>query len=410
MLGGGRYNVLSIQSAREAGFFTIVADRNPDAPGLSVADQALAIDLNDCDALVEAVGNLGGIDGVVSMAEVGVRAAATISSKLHLPSISTKAASNATSKAAMRQLWQRLGSYSVPFEVVATPEEAQIAAERLAEFPLIFKPDRSFGGSRGVTRVERSDEVTHAFQAAQAGGLSNSQVVIERCVKGSEHTCEVLIWHGKTSVLSIGENIKSLPPYRVNVSIQYPADLTPAQESAVSHMCHEAVCALGLTQGIAHIELAYTDSGPVLFELGARCGGGHIPQITRHVSGVDEFAEACRMACGMAPKDFVPVSRCGADYRFLTFAPGVVDEIVVPPSLRCDPNVIDVGVTVQRGDTIRPLQSASDRSGFLVSTGDTVEEAVQRADRGCREVKVRYLDGKTGHAAELMELRELSHS
>lgn len=410
ILGGGRYNVPSIRTAQEAGFFTLVADRNPEAPGLKSANQALAIDLNDCDALVEAVRKHGGVDGVVSMAEVGVRAAATISARLGLASISEDAAGNATSKAAMRRLWHKMGKYSVPFEVVATSSEAQKAAQGLNHYPLIFKPDRSFGGSRGVVRVDRADQISDAFLAAQAGGLPNSDVVIEPWVDGSEHSCEVLIWEGKTSVLCIGQKIKSLLPYRVDVSVQYPAQLTEVQESRVADMCSRAVSALGLTQGVAHVEFADTNAGPILFELGARCGGGHTPQIAHHVSGVDEFVEACRMSCGMAPAELKPTIRRGADYRFLIFGPGVVDRITIPDALRRDPCILDVGVTVEAGDTIRSLQSTSDRAGFLVSTGNTLQEAVERADRGCREILMRYQDGATCHALELSEFRALAHS
>ena len=241
ILGGGRYNVPSIRAARAAGFFTLVADRNADAPGLQAADCALPIDLNDCEALIRAVAERGGIDGVVSMAEVGVRAAAKISHAFGLPSISEEAAANATSKAAMRRLWQGIGSYSTDFEVVTNLAEAQRAVARLGQFPLIFKPDRSFGGSRGVTRVETSEDVASAFDAAQAGGLTGSDVVIEQCVEGSEHSAEALIWQGKTSLLCIGQKIKSLLPYRVDVSVQYPAQLTAAQETTAADMCNRAV-------------------------------------------------------------------------------------------------------------------------------------------------------------------------
>ncbi|HXJ89985.1 MAG TPA: ATP-grasp domain-containing protein [Candidatus Binatia bacterium] len=410
ILGGGRYNVPSIRSAREAGFFAIVADRNSEAPGLKVADVPLAINLNDCDALITAAANCGGIDGVVSMAEVGVRAAAEIAARLGLPSISEEAAANATSKAAMRRLWQNIEQYSVPFAVVATLTEAEQAVEDLARLPLIFKPDRSFGGSRGVTRVERPDQITDAFAAAQTAGLPNSEVVIEHWVEGSEHSCEVLIWQGETSVLCIGQKVKSLLPYRVDVSVQYPAQLTLAQEATVAKMCDEAIGALRLTQGTAHVEFAYTDRGPVLFELGARCGGGHTPQIAHHVSGVDEFLEACRMACGMAPSQFRPTRRGGADYRFLIFPPGQVEEITVPDSVIRDPHTLDAGVTITRGDTIRSLRSTSDRAGFLVSVGNSLEDAVERANRGCRDISVRYHNGTTAHAAELADFQELAHS
>ncbi len=408
ILGAGRYNVPSIKAAREVSFYTLVADKNPEAPGLKIADRALAIDLNDCDSLIRAVEQHGGVDGVVSMAEVGVRAAANISARLGLPSISEEAAARATSKAAMRRHWRGIAGYSVDFEVVSNENDAERAVNRLG-LPVIFKPDRSLGGSRGVARVESANDVSRAFHAAQAGGLPGSEVVIERCVEGSEHSAEVLIWQGKTSVLCIGRKVKSLPPYRVDVSVQYPAPLTEAQESAVADMCHHAAAALGLTQGVAHVEFGYTTRGPVLFELGARCGGGHTPQIAGHVSGVNEFVEACRMACGMPPSQFVPTHRRGADYRFLIFAPGPVQGIVVPDSVS-GKGVLDVGLTVRPGDEIRPLRSTSERAGFVVALGDTVEEAAELADRKCREILVQYADGSTRHASELVEFREMAHS
>ena len=410
ILGGGRYNVPSILAARRAGFYTFVADRNPGAPGLRAADGALAIDLNDGDRLIAAVQEQGGVDGVVSMAEVGVRSAARISSRLGLSSIPEEEAANATSKASMRRLWQTLGTYSVPFEVVSTVADAERAARRLGSFPLIFKPDRSFGGSRGVTRVEDSQDIASAFDAAREGGIPGSDVVIEPWIEGSEHSCEVLIWKGKTSVLCIGQKIKSLLPYRVDVSVQYPAALTAAQESTVSDMCDRAVNALGLTQGVAHVEFACTSRGPVLFELGARCGGGHTPEIASHVSGVNEFLEACRMACGIAPIGFEPKGCCGSDYRFLIFAPGVVESFTIPDALVHDPNILDVGVTIRPGDILHPLRSTSDRAGFLVATGKTLDEAVEIADRGCRQITARYQDGTTRHASELHDFRELAHS
>ena len=409
ILGGGRYNVPSLRAAQEAGFFTIVADRNARAPGLEAADHGLAIDLNDCDALIRAVGQTGRIDGVVSMAEAGVRAAAKISARLGLPSISEEAAANATSKAAMRRLWQRIEPFSTAFRVVSTLDQAQRAAQQFGHFPLIVKPDRSLGGSRGVTRVERADQIDEAFRGAQAGGLLDSDVVIEHCVEGNEHSAEVLIWKGQTSVLCIGQKIKSLFPHRVDVSVQYPAQLSAAEEARVAEMCHAAVSALGLTQGVAHVEFACTERGPVLFELGARCGGGHTPQIAHRVCGVNEFVEACRMACGMAPSQFAPISRRGADYRFLIFTPGEVKRVIIPEALATDHRVLDVGLTVNPGETIRPLRSTADRVGFLVATGETLEEAAELADRACREIAIEYEDGSIRHASDLTAFRELAH-
>ena len=229
-------------------------------------------------------------------------------------------------------------------------------------------------------------------------------------MEGSEHSAEVLIWGGKTSVLCIGQKIKSLPPYRVDVSVQYPAQLTAEQEASVADMCRRAVSALGLTQGVAHVEFGSRVTGQCCSNWAHAVVADTLPQIARHVSGVNEFVEACRMACGLPPDQFEPSRRRGADYRFLVFAPGVVDLITIPETLVTDKQILDVAVTVKSGDEIRPLRSTSERAGFLVAVGETLQEAVERADRGCREISIRYADSTTRHAAELVEFRELAHS
>ena len=96
---------------------------------------------------------------------------------------------------------------------------------------------------------------------------------------------------------------------------------------------HRAVSSLGLTQGVAHVEFGFTDEGPVLFELGARCGGGHTPQIAHHVSGVNEFIEACRMACGLPPDQFEPSGDAAQITDFWFFHQESWSRITIPDAL-----------------------------------------------------------------------------
>jgi biotin carboxylase len=392
ILGANRYNVMGIRAARNAGFTVMVADRNPRAPGLAEADIPLTVDLIDVERLVVSVELAGGVDGCVSMAEAGVRTAAALSRRFGLPSISEEAAANATSKARMRQRWAIEGHWSVPFATVMSAAEVLHAGDSLGRYPLIVKPDRSLGGSRGVRRVDSRDQVSEAFAAAQHAGLDDKCVVIEHCVEGTEYSCEVLIWEGETSLLCVGQKVKSEGPYRVDLSVQYPADLSPAEEANVARMCASAIESLGLTQGVAHVEFAKTKSGFVLFELGARCGGGHTPQIAREVSGVDEFVQACRMACGLSPQQFHRVRRLGADYRFLVFPPGRFRAVTVPESTRNHPAVLDLDLTLTAGDALASIRSTSDRAGFIVTLGSSREDAAGLADRLAQTIRVEYFD------------------
>jgi hypothetical protein len=82
----------------------------------------------------------------------------------------------------------------------------------------------------------------------------------------------------------------------------------------------------------------------------------------------------------------------------------------IPDALVADDKVLDVGITLRRSEAIQPLSSTSERAGFIVASGETLREAVERADRGCREISIRYADGTSHHASELSEFRELAHS
>lgn len=411
ILGGNRYNLAGIQAAKAAGFITFVADGNPVAQGFKAADFAVPVDLRNVDELELAVKQHGGVDGIVSMAEVGVRSAAELSSRLALPSISREAARCATSKALMRERWKDLGQLSPDFRVVATPEEALDAATALMPFPLISKPDLSHGGSRGVRRLESMDDVCSAFEFSRSQGLPGGNVVIERCVQGTEYSAEVLIWNGATHVLCVGRKVKSPPPFRVDLIIEYPAPLTRVQMDEVAEMCHLAIDRLGLTQGIAHIEFALTESGFVLFELGARCGGGHTPQIAAHVSGVDEFIESCRMACGHPPQQGSPQTSKAAEYRFLVLPPGQLTSSLIPPEVTQCPRILDAAVTVGNGTVVAPgpVRSTSDRHGFIVTLADSHDQARSAADWASSQIQLKYADGRIASPINLQHMLTIEH-
>jgi biotin carboxylase len=405
ILGARRYNLPAIQAARRAGFWALVADPNREEPGLVVADVALPIDLLDIEGLLRAVRQNGGVDGVVTLAEVGVRSAAVLARHLGLPSCSEEVAAIVTSKAALRERWKALGRLSPDFLVVRSEAEALRAADRLGVWPLVLKPDRSFGGSRGVSRVDSRQQLAGAYRFAQSGGLPGSAVVLESFVSGSEHSAEVLIWKGKAHVLCVGEKVKSGYPYRVDISVQYPAGLDPEQLERVADMCQRAVEAIGLTHGVAHIEFAYTKAGPVLFELGARCGGGLTPEIAHHVSGVNEFIEYCRMACGLPPSKLRPERRLGADYRFLVLQPGKLSSIVVPAAVQGHPRILDIATMIEPGDEVGELRTTAERSGFLVAVGADRAQASQLADWACERITATYADGRAAPVCSLSDSR-----
>jgi biotin carboxylase len=397
ILGGNALNILAIKEANNYGFETYVVDKNPHSPGFEFAYKSISIDIIKPELIFEEIKNIG-IDGIVSMAEAGIYTKAWLDEKLNLKNkLSINAALNATSKAAMRQHWAQIPEYSVPFFVVETIQETVEAINKLNQFPIIVKPDKSFGGSRGVSKIISIDQASEAFEFASQASF-NKKVVIENCAEGDEFSCEVLVYNKKTSVLAIGLKVKSPEPYRVDYSVQYPAPLKEDQLKLVKDMCQKAILLLGIENGVAHVEFAYSQTGPKLFEIGARCGGGHTPIIAKNVSGVNEFIEYCNISCGIEPVGFLPKYQNGAEYRFIVFPEGKVNEISEINDFSNDKHIVDIVLNIKVGDILQIAKTTSDRLGCIVTTGDTLFDAKTKANSICKKITIHYENGTISNA------------
>lgn len=385
----------AIEEAKRNGFMVFVADANPAAPGFDIADVKINVDISSADAVYEAI-KAYHIQGIVSMAEVGVLTGALLNEKLKLAGISSQSAKMATSKALMREQWKHTG-FSLEFRVVTTYEEAEAAFEELNYLPLILKPDKTYGGSRGVSKINTKAELATAFEFAKSNGM-NELVVIEHCTEGEEFSCEVLIIDAKAHLLCIGQKIKSPAPYRVDCSVQYPAKINDTDLAEVKKMVQLGTQELELKNGVAHIEFALTKYGPRLFELGARCGGGHTPLIAKHVSAVNEFIEYANIACGMKPTINPSEISKGADYRFIIFEPGEIDVIEISEEIKNHEGVYDFVLSVKAGDKIEELRTTSQRCGAVITFADNLEKAAKLADWVCNNIHVRYKGGKKSTA------------
>ncbi len=390
LLGGSRYTLRSIRAARELGFEVVVVDRDPAAEGLRHADYGEAVDITDVDGVI-AVARRYEVQGVVALSDFGVRAAAEAADALGLVGLSRDVALRATSKYWMRRLWDECGVPSAAWRLVTSVEQAHAAVDDLNRWPLILKPDDSRGGgSRGVSVVNSRREVAAAYEFARAS-YGADRVLVEEFLEGLEHSVETFTFDGVTHVLAVSDKIKSPLPYRVDASVIYPTILEGDALARVHETCARAVRAIGITVGPAHVELCTTASGPRLFELGARCGGGATPDpIIPFVTGVEQLKETIRVAAGGPPRQLQPVRTQGCVYRFLSPAPGAVSDVSGVEEVRRWPGILDCAVTVGPGDVVRPLRAVIDRAGFLIAGGPTRAAALQLADAAEAHIQFRY--------------------
>jgi len=202
---------------------------------------------------------------------------------------------------------------------------------------------------------------------------------------------ETITYEGQTHLLAISDKVKTPLPYRVDKSVIYPTILSAKEISDVHKVATKAVKSLGIDIGASHIEMCVTKDGPMLFELGARCGGGGTPDpIVPFLTGIEMFKETVRIAIGEKPHNLEPLYTKGCVYRFVTPKPGKVKEITGLDEVKQWPGILDCEVFVKAGDEVRSVRVGGDRSGFVIAGGDNREEAIELADKAESYIRFEY--------------------
>ncbi len=387
ILGASFSYIGSIVAAKEMGVEVLVTDKNPCAPGLRYADIPLNVDIINVEECIK-VARQYKINGIVAVNDFGVLTAAHVSEKLGLPGLPVNIAEICSDKYSMRKTWSDAGLPSIKYKLVSNIDEVKSAVNEFG-YPLIIKPsDSRGGGCRGVRFINENTNLAEAVEFAN-GFYNDNKLIIEEFVTGLEHSSEVIISDGEPYIIAISDKVKSRLPYRVDDTILYPTIETGERLYQVEKAIKESVKAIGIRNGVAHVELSMTDNGPVLFEIGARCGGGAPAPLVPFLTGINQFQEAVRIALGEKPLHTSPLHNRGCVIKFAYPEPGLVKDINGVEEASKLQGVLSLGVFVKKGDRINSLKTCSDRAGMVITGAETREEALEIANKVINTINIK---------------------
>ena len=153
---------------------------------------------------------------------------------------------------------------------------------------------------------------------------------------------------------------------------------------------------LGLRDGIAFAQLLVTEEGEVfVVEVAARIPAGQMADLVRLGTGIDLVEIALRQALGAPVTDDMvrPRFQRPLAIRFLTASPGILPlgQVISADGLdrvRAAPGVLDAGLYIQIGETIRPVQVDSDRRGYVIATAADPRAALELAQAATRHLRI----------------------
>jgi len=397
IISGGIEAVPGIRLAKRMGLNVVVSDINPKAPGFAFADDHILASTYDVEQTVDAALKYDrsnrNIDGVICIAADVPLTVASVASALGLPGIPVRSAALAASKMAMKESFSDAGIPTPWFGAIESLEHLEEVVEDKG-FPLVIKPVDS-RGARGVLRLTDGVDLKWAFEHSLRFSPS-SKVMAEEYLEGPQISTESMLLEGEGVTPGfIDRNYEYLDrfaPYIIENGGQQPSRLPEDDRASVSRVAESAGRALGIENGVVKGDMVFTSEGPKVIEIAARLSGGwmstdQIPLGT----GVDLVGCAIRLSLGeeVAPEELIPRYRRGVAIRYFLPEPGKITEIGNLDLFRRLPGVHRLCLFSSVGDVIEPVTNHTKRAGFVITTGETAEKAVELASKIIKDLSIR---------------------
>ena len=383
IIGASILQLPAIRKAKELGYYVGVADYNPNAVGVAEADEYFNVSTIDVDGVVK-VAKIFKPDGIMTLAtDMPMRAVAKACEVCGLPGISFDTAIKATDKGEMIKAFEAASVEHPWYYIVPSRAELTTLIDEIT-YPCIMKPTDN-AGSRGVvlchSREELESEYIYSRQESRGG-----RVIIEEYLEGPEFSIEIMVVDGEPHVLQITDKLTTGAPHFVEMGHSQPTRQNEANREKIRDLAVRACKAVGIHIGPAHVEMILTKDGPKMVELGARMGGDCI---TTHLvplsTGIDMVGCTIKLACGER-FDIEPKFNKGSAIRYFDAHDGVIKNIDGIDDAKKIAGVQEISIVHQVGETIGEIDSSTDRVGFVIAQGETVEEAVNSCEKAMEKV------------------------
>ena len=406
ILGAGIMQLPALRAAREKGWRVIVADGNPRAVGIDLADRFLHIDLKDKEGMAEAAEEISRdrLDGVFTAGTDFSTTVAWVAEKLGLPGIPYRAALAAKDKGEMRRTFAETGIPSPRYVVVGgdiRPENHALRPNlrtgavppwRDLSFPLVVKPVDNMG-ARGVRRVDTEEELEESLAKALEQSVCRTAVV-EEYIPGPEFSIDALVYRGEIIPCGFADRHITFAPYFVEMGHTIPTEIPKSAEEEILEVFFRGVRALGINEGAAKGDVKMTESGPVIGEIAARLSGGYMSGWTYpYSSGVNPTSAALNIAVGLPPGDLTPrFTRITAERAFISL-PGKILSLEGTAEAGENPLVKEIFTAVKPGDRVTFPENNVQKCGNVIATAGDRESACAAASGAAGRIRIRLEPG-----------------
>ena len=378
LLGGLRYLKPVIDAAHKQGYYVITADYLPNNIAHKWSDEYCNVSIIDKEAVLREAQRLQ-IDGIMSFAcDPGVVASSYVQNKMGLPSFGPfESVEILQNKDKFRAFLQKNG-FNVPQAKGFDSVEAAMEEIYWYPWPVIVKPTDA-AGSKGVTRVDRAEDLKPALEYAMEHSISGHIIVEEFIDKqGCSSDTDSFSEDGKLKFVSFCAqrfDAEATNPY-TPAAYSWPSTFTKDQEEYLTSEIQRLITLLNLKTCVYNIEVRVAPNGkPYIMELTPRGGGNRLCEMLRYATGVDMITAITRAMVGdplLEPIEQKPYNGHWAEIILHADKDGVFDHLEISKDLPAE--VVEEDLWVEKGDKVESFEGANNAIGTLVLKFQTAVE------------------------------------
>lgn len=378
LLGGLRYLKPVIDAAHKQGYYVITADYLPNNIAHKWSDEYCNVSIIDKEAVLKEAQRLK-IDGIMSFAcDPGVVAASYVQNKMGLPSFGPfESVEILQNKDKFRAFLAKNG-FNVPLAKGFDSVEAAMEEIYWYPWPVIVKPTDA-AGSKGVTRVDKAEDLKPALEYAMEHSISGHIIVEEFIDKqGCSSDTDSFSEDGKLKFVSFCAqrfDAEATNPY-TPAAYSWPSTFTKEQEEYLTSEIQRLITLLNLKTCVYNIEVRVAPNGkPYIMELTPRGGGNRLCEMLRYATGVDMITAITRAIVGDPILEAIeqkPYNGHWAEIILHADKDGVFDHLEISKDLPAE--VVEEDLWVEKGDKVESFEGANNAIGTLVLKFQTAEE------------------------------------
>ena len=378
LLGGLRYLKPVIDAAHKQGYYVITADYLPNNIAHKWSDEYCNVSIIDKEAVLKEAQRLQ-IDGIMSFAcDPGVVAASYVQNKMGLPSFGPfESVEILQNKDKFRAFLAKNG-FNVPQAKGFDSVEAAMEEIYWYPWPVIVKPTDA-AGSKGVTRVDKAEDLKPALEYAMEHSISGHIIVEEFIDKqGCSSDTDSFSEDGKLKFVSFCAqrfDADATNPY-TPAAYSWPSTFTKEQEEYLTSEIQRLITLLNLKTCVYNIEVRVAPNGkPYIMELTPRGGGNRLCEMLRYATGVDMITAITRAMVGdpiLEPIEQKPYNGHWAEIILHADKNGVFDHLEISKDLPAE--VVEEDLWVEKGDKVESFEGANNAIGTLVLKFKSAEE------------------------------------